>query len=178
MATVGERLQAKVNTDCPLLPGMESPCWTWTARLSASGYGRFLLSDGRAVPASRAAWILANGNLPSDVCVCHRCDNRACVRLDHLFTGSRADNSADMKAKGRAARGDRNGARLFPETRVRGTRHPQARLNEAKVVEIRERFAAGATAESLAKEHGVTAPAITKVVRRVTWTHVADRSAA
>lgn len=33
--------------------------------------------------------------------VMHECDNRGCIRYDHLRLGTRAENQADMAAKGR-----------------------------------------------------------------------------
>jgi hypothetical protein len=35
------------------------------------------------------------------MCVLHKCDRRACVNPDHLFTGTKKDNTLDMMRKGR-----------------------------------------------------------------------------
>lgn len=87
------RFWSKVNAD--------GDCWLWTGYLMAKEYGQFRGFDGRTILAHRQAWLLTFGSIEDDLCVLHVCDEPRCVRPDHLFLGTRADNNADMRAKGR-----------------------------------------------------------------------------
>lgn len=51
------------------------------------------------------------------VVLCHECDNPRCVRLDHLFLGSHADNMRDRRAKGRGKVPVRTGGKWTGEVR-------------------------------------------------------------
>ena len=139
-------------------------CWLWTGAKTYGGYGVINSGgrDGKIIRAHRLSWELHNGPFPAELDVCHKCDNPSCVRPDHLFLGTAKDNVADMVHKGRA----RGGA-------PRGSLHPQAKLTEAQVVDIRARHTAGAASQrQLAREYGVDRRAIHQVVYRKTWIHV------
>jgi Holliday junction resolvase RusA-like endonuclease len=56
----------------------------------------------------------------------------------------------------------------------RGSQHPGARLNEAKVRDIRLSVRAGATQRALAEKYGVSSGTIAEAVNGRTWGHVAD----
>jgi HNH endonuclease/helix-turn-helix protein len=141
-------------------------CWTWIAALSWSGYGRFQL-EGKARWAHRVAWFLSRGEWPpTAMLVCHRCDNRRCVRPDHLFLGTPADNLRDMSAKGRSTKGK-------PNRGTRGARNFNARLTPESVREIRCMHAAGARQKELAARFGVAPNTISTVLSRRSWAHVA-----
>lgn len=66
------------------------------------GYG--VLDNPIRIYAHRAAWIVTKGDIPAGLFVLHRCDNRACVEIEHLFLGTQRDNMQDCAAKGRTKR--------------------------------------------------------------------------
>lgn len=165
-------------------------CWLWTGYISAkTGYGAMTV-DGTSIHAHRIAWMVATGDtLTTDQIVMHTCDVRRCIRNDevgvyvidgieyprlgHLALGNATANMRDMAMKGRAASGDRNASRLYPERYPRGERISLAKLTADQIVEIRERYLAGnISQEALGAEYGIHQTQISNVVRRVTWKHV------
>lgn len=98
-----ERFWSKVNKNGPLISGMETPCWEWVASKLSEGYGQFWTEDGRQL-SHRFSWKLEHGFIPDGMDVCHHCDNTQCVRPEHLFLGSPADNQRDCIEKGRDAK--------------------------------------------------------------------------
>lgn len=77
-----------------------STCWLWQGAPTSGGYGRFWF-DGVRKLAHRAAYEIFKGDIPEDMCVCHKCDNPLCVNPKHLFLGTHSDNMRDMGNKGR-----------------------------------------------------------------------------
>lgn len=95
-------------------------CHEWQGALSVGfGYGMFNAGE-KVVKAHRFAWKLAHGVM-SEKCVCHRCDNPKCVRVDHLFEGGYIDNNRDMVRK------ERHGRMLFTHDKVRRLRAMKAK---------------------------------------------------
>ncbi len=124
-------------------------CWEWTGALQRNGYGWFRY-NGKMGKAHRYSHLISKGD-PGKLCVLHRCDNKRCVRPDHLFLGTVADNNADCIKKGRAVKG-------------------AAKLNEQIVACIRERFAKGGiTWQDLANEYGVHVTTIQNAISRRSW---------
>jgi hypothetical protein len=76
-------------------------CWLWKGQIGTPGYGTLSVSHNRKRSAHRVSWELHYGTVPDGMCVLHRCDNRPCVRPDHLFVGTLLDNNVDCIKKGR-----------------------------------------------------------------------------
>lgn len=78
-------------------------CWLWTGARNGQDYGS-ARAAGKTRRATHIMWALLTGEWPGDLIVCHSCDIPACVRPDHLWIGTQADNIHDMIVKGRGRR--------------------------------------------------------------------------
>ena len=77
---------------------MESDYIEWAKSRNKDGYGRRKFR-GQSMGAHRAAWIETNGAIPGGLVVRHKCDNRACVNIDHLELGTQAENMMDCSVR-------------------------------------------------------------------------------
>lgn len=99
VATVDERFWQRVDKTAG-----EDACWPWTARRDRRGYGRISVPGRRHFLAHRYAFESAVGPITDGLNVLHSCDNPPCCNPAHLHLGTQADNLAEMRARGRAAR--------------------------------------------------------------------------
>lgn len=147
-------------------------CWVWTAAIFNTGYGSFHSVPGQSsVTAHRFSFELANGPITDGRFVCHHCDNRPCVRPDHLFLGTQKENIADASSKGRLLTGDRHPWRRRAGLVRRGEAVPSHKLTAADVHEIRA-LAEIHSAISIANRFGVSDSAIRDIITGRTWQHI------
>lgn len=140
-------------------PRTERGCWEWQGSVTYAGYGCIWVERKRW-QAHRLAYTLFVGEIPKDLCVLHRCDFRLCCNPEHLVLGTRAQNMAEMYARGRqSSRADRQ---------TFGHR----KLTEDQVLEIDRLYAEGWSQERIAPLFGVHQTAISKVIRRQSWQHI------
>ena len=129
-------------------------CWEFTG---TPKFRQPAISVGRVpVLTHRLSWQLHFGDIPKGMCVCHHCDNPRCVRPDHLFLGTQADNMADKTRKGRQTKGEA----VY-----------NAHLTEQRVRLIRE-LAETIPTHLIAQELGLNYQTTYDVVKFKTWRHV------
>lgn len=133
-------------------------CWLWTAGRHIRGdrnnaYGQCYYK-GRPRRAHIVSWALEHGEIPT-LCVLHRCDTPLCVRPDHLFLGTIADNNRDAAHKGHLS---------------------VARPNRQKVTAqdidvMRARVAAGETYQAVAADFGIARTTASEIIRGLRRRH-------
>jgi hypothetical protein len=146
--TLMERLMAKVS------PEPNTGCWLWTASVDGRGYGQItvVLPDGkRPRRAHRLMLQHATGSEGDGLAACHRCDNSLCVNPEHLYWGTKAQNSQDM-----AKRGRQQAQKLLPED----------------IVGIVRAHGDGESLAEIAEAYGVTKSHVGNIMSGREWSHL------
>lgn len=144
-------------------------CLIWTGPTANFGYGS-LTYLGTIRRAHRVVWEMANGPIPEGMCVLHRCDTPPCVRLAHLFLGTRTDNMADKNAKGRGVPHPEN---LRPGYRGPvGSKHHKAKLTEEQARSVFTLRAEGLSQYEIADRIGIAQAGVWCILKRRTWKHL------
>jgi hypothetical protein len=146
----------------------DDDCWEWRGAVNNSGYGSAYYHGIKG--AHRVAYALGVGEIPAGHHVCHHCDNPKCCNPRHLFSGSKLDNMADMRAKGRSASGDRNGMRRHPERRAIGERNGNSKLSAVTVQEIKQMHAVAALRGcDIASLYGISRQQVSRILLGQRW---------
>lgn len=125
-------------------------CWEWTSHKNRNGYGIFWF-NGRPRGAHRVSYEMEHGRAVNGEEICHKCDNPACVKPDHLFAGSKSENQADSAKKMRCA---------------------HQKLTMQQVLDIRDALARGERPRDLGPKYGVTPQHISKIKHHRWWAHI------
>lgn len=151
-----ERFWSKVDASAG-----ESQCWPWTASRNEAGYGWFQIG-GKMRRAHTIAYRLTKGDPPEGHIIRHVCDNPPCCNPAHLVSGTKKDNALDASERGR----------YRPR---HGENNPRAFLTEEIVRYCRSRVRRKTKKDgiaALARELGVSEPALRDAVNRRSWKHV------
>ena len=141
----------------------DEQCWNFLGKsLTRNGYG-LICRNHKRVRAHRHAYFLKHPMSVNNVCnielqCLHKCDNRICCNPNHLFLGTNQDNMTDKVDKERQARGESHG---------------MAKLTEAQVREIREKWLnRKKTQNQIAEEYGLKCKTISAICCRRRWKYL------
>lgn len=156
-SSVKEKLQAYSARD------PKTGCRIWLRAVDIDGYGRVGSGYGlaRSVLTHRVAYESYVGPIPDGMCVCHHCDNPPCIEPSHLFLGTPKDNTDDMVAKNRQAKGVDVG---------------RSKLSEEEVLNIVEYLRGGDSLRDTASRFGVDHSTIFKINKGDLWAHLTGAS--
>ena len=132
----------------------QTDCLLWPFGKTSKGYGSLRL-QGKTIHAHRAMCLLAHGDPPPNTEVAHSCGVKACVNPTHLRHASSKENASDMILHGKSLAEEKS---------------PRAKLNADQVREIRSLVAScSLTQAEAARTFGVSAAAVSLVVKRKNW---------
>ena len=117
---------------------------------------------GKTVSAHRFSYMIANGEIPVGMFICHKCDVKGCVNPEHLYAGTHEDNTRDIVDRGRQAKTSGR-RRVLPLRSV--YKHGRA-LSEDDRKRLVEDYATGNFTQAvLAKRYKISQSAVSATIR-------------
>lgn len=104
----------------------------------------------------RIAYTIANGDIPNEMVVRHKCDNTKCINPAHLELGTHEDNMRDRSERGRTAH---------------GAQHHSAKLTDKLALEIYNLCGTYSLTET-AKRYNITKQSVSKIWKKESWKHI------
>jgi len=138
-------------------------CWSWQGGERGGNYPMCWVPGIGTILAHRIVYLMTRGELPPGKLILHKCDNRRCVRPDHLYAGTHSDNVKDAWD-----RDPRWSARRYPC----GDDHHLAKLKSPQVREVRRLLADGVAQKEIAEKFGVNVGVINSIRIGKTWRHL------
>ena len=108
--------------------------------------------NGRSIQLCRGLYEECFGFIPEGMVIRHKCDNMRCINIEHIEIGTPKQNSEDMRDRGRAAFGEKNGNR---------------KLTWKQVEQIRKEYKR--YGPNLSQKYGVTKETIRYAALGITW---------
>lgn len=133
-------------------------CWDWSGHKVNGGYGCIRIGYPK-IYAHRVSWIIYNEKeIPTGMCVLHKCDNPSCTNPEHLFLGTPKDNILDAIKKGR-----------HPTIGKSGINNHMAKLNPDKVNIIRSMIESGIKHMDISKVFNISKSHVSTIGKRACW---------
>ena len=134
-------------------------CWEWTGTKTAANYG-LIYWNGKLEYAHRLSLEMDGRPVPSRWHACHTCDNPPCVNPSHLFAGTPKENVMDKVSKGR---------HTYGET------HPNAKLSNTEVKNIRKLASEGMFQSDIAHTYGLNESYVSELVAGLKRRDILDK---
>ena len=155
----------------------ETGCIEGQGNTNNQGYGVMRAASGgrrKMVGVHRYAWTRVNGEIPKGFCICHKCDNRKCVNIDHLFLGTWYDNNHDRSLKGRSGkRGYSDEEKARYSEMNKGEKNKFAKLTAEQVLQIKA-LRGTRTRNEIAAMFNVSLSCVKDIFGGKTWTFLKD----
>ena len=131
-------------------------CWEWVASKYHDGYGAYYF-NGKQGRAHRVSWEMKNGEIPENMYILHRCNNRTCVNPKHLYLGTHQDNMNDLARAGT----------------LKGIGHPSAKVTEREVRTIRHLWEKKIyTQIKIAEMFNISHKTVNGITTNTNWKHI------
>ena len=159
-----ERFMSKV------IPEPMAGCWIWMGAVNPAGYGMFHLSHdvstnkSKAILAHRFSFECFKKQILGDKQALHYCDNPACVNPNHLFSGTPADNVADMDKKNRRV-----------TKTYKGSAHHKSKITESQVEKIINLGKQGIKQSDIGIMFGISQVQVGNILRGKQWKHLQEQ---